>query len=328
LLLFSLTVVIAVLAYRQWLQPPLLAGWASYKAAFLSPDGRIVDNSNHGVSHSESQGYGLLFAFHGGDRESFHVIWQWTQKTLQVRQDHLFAWRHIPGEGVTDMNNASDGDMLIAWALMQAGEAWGEEQYLHEGRLILSDLRNSAIRQWQGETILLPGVVGFEHDGVYTVNLSYWLFPAFRDFQQFDPSPVWQALEQSGRRLIGLARYGEWRLPPDWLQLGETAQPASDHDPRYGYDAIRVPLNLVWGGVKEPALLQPFTHFYQSMSQRGERLPPWVDLTTNQLADYDAPAGIKAVYGLLDASQQKVQMAKADDYYSSSLMLMVELARQ
>ena len=330
-LLLPLMVVIVVLAYRQFLQPVPLLGWAPYKAAFLSPEGRIVDSGNHGVSHSESQGYGMLFAVHARDRESFDRLWLWTKTTLQLRQDHLFAWRYIPGEGVTDKNNASDGDLLIAWALMLAGEQWGEESYLNESRLILHDLRNTVVRQWQGQTILLPGSVGFEHDGVYTINLSYWLFAAFRDFQRFDPSPVWQALEQSGRNLLQQARYGEWQLPPDWLQLGESMQPASDHDPRYGYDAIRVPLNLIWGGVKEPALLKPFTHFYQSMSQRGERLPPWVDLTTNQLADYDAPEGIKAVYGLLDSPQkpqQKIQVAKASDYYSSSLLLMVELAAQ
>ena len=33
--------------------------WQGYKARFLAPEGRIVDNGNGGVSHSEGQGYGI-----------------------------------------------------------------------------------------------------------------------------------------------------------------------------------------------------------------------------------------------------------------------------
>jgi len=330
-LLFGL-IVITLLTIKLWQQQPSLPPlpeWHAYKSIFLSTEGRIVDSGNHGVSHSESQGYGMLFAFHASDHESFQLIWQWTQKNLQIRNDHLFAWRLHPSEGISDINNASDGDILIAWALLKAGEAWSEESYLQDGQKILDDLQRSVIRQWQGQTILLPGEYGFEHDGVYTVNLSYWLFPAFRDFQRIYPSPDWQALEQSGRYLIAHARFGEWQLPPDWLQLGETPQLATTHKPRYGYDAIRVPLNLVWAEIDDPVLLKPFSHFHKSIIQLGSHLPSWVDLANNQLGEYDAPAGMKAVYNLLEntpRSEHLTTPSMNDDYYSSSLMIMAKLA--
>jgi endo-1,4-beta-D-glucanase Y len=36
--------------------------WTSFKSDFLSKDGRIIDNGNGGVSHSEGQGWGVCFS--------------------------------------------------------------------------------------------------------------------------------------------------------------------------------------------------------------------------------------------------------------------------
>src|SRR3546814_3145959 len=41
--------------------------WQGYKTRFLTPEGRIVDNGNGGVSHSEGQGYGMALAQAAGD---------------------------------------------------------------------------------------------------------------------------------------------------------------------------------------------------------------------------------------------------------------------
>jgi len=57
----------------------------------------------------------MLFAVHYGDRAAFDLAWQWTQRNLQVRDDALMAWRWDPKGGVTDKNDAADGDILIAW---------------------------------------------------------------------------------------------------------------------------------------------------------------------------------------------------------------------
>src|SRR4051812_32573749 len=93
---------------------PLL--WPIFKSRFVLPSGRVVDTGNEGVSHSEGQGYGMLFAEANNDRACFEQLWRWTKRNLQVRPDRLLSWRWRPvgTSGVADdPNNASDGDLLV-----------------------------------------------------------------------------------------------------------------------------------------------------------------------------------------------------------------------
>ena len=52
---------------RMWFE----AEWQIYASTFVTADGRIVDNANGNVSHSEGQGYGLLLAALADDFERF-----------------------------------------------------------------------------------------------------------------------------------------------------------------------------------------------------------------------------------------------------------------
>jgi endoglucanase len=79
-----------------------------------------MDTGQGRISHSEGQGFTMLFAVHYGDRAQFDRVWQWTKRNLQVRDDALLAWKWEQG-AVTDRNNASDADILVAWALARGG---------------------------------------------------------------------------------------------------------------------------------------------------------------------------------------------------------------
>lgn len=63
--------------------------WSTFKARFLKPEGRIVDTGNDGISHTEGQGWGLLFALEAGDETAFSAIASWTQSTLSRFGDAL-----------------------------------------------------------------------------------------------------------------------------------------------------------------------------------------------------------------------------------------------
>jgi endoglucanase len=73
---------------------------------------------------------------------------------------------------VDDPNNATDADLLIALALLRAGERWGESGYAGLGRAIGRDLLRCCVCTGTGRTLLLPGAFGFTHPGRVVVNPS------------------------------------------------------------------------------------------------------------------------------------------------------------
>ena len=110
---------------------PLDSQWQAYKQRFIADDGRLIDDFAGNVSHSEGQGYAMLLAAFSDDREAFDKIWGWTVANLQIRNDGLAAWRWRPQDDphVRDKNNATDGDLLLAWALAEAGRRWDAKTY-------------------------------------------------------------------------------------------------------------------------------------------------------------------------------------------------------
>ena len=120
----------------------LADGWRQYKDRFVTSEGRVVDNANGGISHSEGQGYAMLIAERLDDRPTFEAIWRWTQGNLLIRGDGLAAWRWSPQVlHVADHNNASDGDLLIAWALAEASDRWHVSEYRKSARQIVEAWR-------------------------------------------------------------------------------------------------------------------------------------------------------------------------------------------
>lgn len=240
-----------------------VAEWEAYRTAFVSA-GRVVDTANGNISHSEGQGYGLLLSYLAEDRDSFAQIWDFTRAELMVRDDGLAAWKWDPDASphITDRNNASDGDILIAYALILAGEAWGEPDYVDQARLLANAVGETSTMRWRGQDILLPASFGFrreDQDDGPVINLSYWIFEAFPDLARIAPGTDWDSIAQSGRRLVNETRIGPMELPTDWLSLrAAPAEPAASFPPEFGYNSIRIPLYLLRGGSTESALLRQF----------------------------------------------------------------------
>jgi endo-1,4-beta-D-glucanase Y len=311
--------------------------WAAFKARFLRPDGRVVDTGNGGVSHSEGQGWALLCAERAGDREAFERILTWTRRALQRRGDALFSWRFRPdatGGGVDDPNNASDGDLMIAWALLRAGANWRERELAEAGTAVARDILRLLVRQVGDEVVLLPGATGFEQPSHVTVNLSYYAFPAIRVLARAVPDPVWLRLAADGIGLMRRARFGRWGLPPDWLALPRTGgrpAPAPGWPPRFSYDAVRVPLYLAWAGLGREPVAEGAARFWGDPAH--PRLPAWTDLSSDAVSPYEAPAGIQAI-ARLAAVRSEIEAARDDlpgvndakDYYSAVLTLLARLA--
>jgi endoglucanase len=312
--------------------------WEEFRRRFVAADGRVVDTGNGGCSHSEGQGYGLMFAVGFDDPDSFEVILRWTERHLRRPYDALHAWRYLPGAAcpVSDWNNATDGDLFIAAALLRAARRWNRPDYLRAASAIGRDILALLVREVGGRTVLLPGATGFEASDSVTVNPSYYAFPILAELAEIVPSPVWDRVISDGFRLIEEGRFGTWQLPPDWLRVARadgSLQPHPHWPARFSYDAIRVPLNLAWGRMPLGAAGAAFRSWVAARPVQ----PAWVDLRTNADAGYAASPGMTAIARLAAAADDprgRVETVAwqpihaAPDYYSASLTLLARLAWQ
>lgn len=302
--------------------------WTQFKATYIE-NGRVIDVGQNNISHTEGQGMALLLAVHNNDQNTFDQVWGWTQSHLQVRDDKLFAWSWSPQAGVNDINNASDGDLLIAWALSRAYTKWNKPSYLFAAIQVSQSIRSKLLRKTIKGTVLLPGVMGFESPEGLKLNLSYWIFPAIAELSILDPSPEWEELRISGLRLIEEARFGRWQLPPDWLRLKNDVISPTAND-QFGYDAIRIPLYMIWGRQATPKYMNPFQTYWSSFSGNSP-IPAWVNVNTGEMAKYNASTGLESiaaitiVYPNLDSAQLP-KFNPSQDYYSFMLSLFTKMA--
>lgn len=310
--------------------------WRDYRRRFVAPDGRVVDNANGGVSHSEGQGYGLLLAEAAGDETGFATIWDWTRRHLYVRPDGLASWKWDPvHDVVADANNATDGDILVAWALDRGSKRFRRPDYAEAAKLIAHALGREVVVPGPQGPLLMPGVVGFDataqSDGPI-LNLSYYVFPAFATLQALDPETDWQGVRDHGLAILKQSRFGPLRLPTDWVTIGTgLPRPAERFPPTFGYDAIRIPLYLAWAG----RIDEERAHRFGSLWDERDDLGPFViDVATGSSLHAFDGAGYRLVAAVAACAVKNVQIpreliSRRDElYYPATLRLLALVAIQ
>lgn len=312
--------------------------WQQYKARFITAQGRVIDSANNMISHSEGQGYGMLLAVAANDRETFDRIWGWTRANLLVRDDKLAVWRWEPGgrPAVSDMNNATDGDILIAWALAEAAELWAELSYRVAGRRIAVEVgRKLVLYKQKPGAIILPAIYGFgaedRKDGPI-INLSYYVFPAFARLPLVAPEYDWPGLTQAGLDFIKLSQFGESGLPTDWISVQNgKVSPAKGFKAQFSYNAVRIPLYMAWAGIGD------WEHYEKFFAWGGKKSGGLsvVDVKTGKNSKSFADPGFKMIGTLLRClpsdknSKITLQPLQSNQhYYPSTLHLLSVIAIQ
>lgn len=310
--------------------------WDCFKARFLTAEGRIRDTGNQDISHSEGQAWGLLLAAQAGDETAFTSILRWTHANLGIRPDHLLAWRYRPGArgGVDDLNNATDGDLYHAYALLVAHRRWPDRGHLNMARLISDDIIRLNVRRVGPRLVLLPGAVGFESAGHVEVNPSYYAFKVLDALAEAFPGRCWAELASQGDALLREARFGAFGLPPDWLRISRldgALTPVAGRGERFGYDAIRVPLNLAWAGRGGHPVIHATARFWSNPA--FPHVPAWIRLSTAEISPYAAGAGALAIAWLVLAQRSGwgnvsalPRCTASTSYYDAVLTLLVRQA--
>lgn len=322
---FSLTALAAltISCARAGGRPPLSNSlWPRFKSSFLDPSGRVLDNGNGGISHSEGQGYGLWLALTANDREAFEKMHRWTEATLARRDVALYSWRYDPRQEnpVADRNNATDGDIFIGWALGRAGEQWQDAALTARAEEIRAAILSHLVIERFGRRLLLPGLDGFSSPNVVTVNPSYFIWPAFDQFRRLDGEAVWGDVIRDSEKLLAAARFGPRRLPTDWIDVTANAAiaPAAAKPPRFGFDAVRLPLYAQAGGRQQ--LVRPIIDCWRGYVRAGRAIPAWIDIQTGQEADFAlSPGGMTIANRALG---MPASLPLSTDYYAAALQML------
>jgi endoglucanase len=294
--------------------------WPGFRRRFLTADGRVLDDD--GSTHSEALGSALLGAAAAGDHNAFERVWAFAQQLR--RDDGLFSWRSQRGGRVIDVNNATDGDLYIAWALLRGARAFDTPGYAMAARSVARAVRAHCVRESPHGPVLVPGRAGFERANMVVANPSYWVFPAFAELDQVDAHPLWAALERTALTLLARSRFGRFGLAPDWLEIAQEVRPWRERPARFGYEAIRVPLFLYWGGHVSHPQLTAFADYAHAAD-----FPAWTALDSDEQAAERAPAGFEAIARLARSVPERVRITAprlSFNYYPSSLSLMAAMA--
>lgn len=212
---------------------------------FLDAQGRVVDGSDERkITTSEGQSYAMLFALVANDQERFAQILRWTENNLAQGDltSHLPAWlwgkKEDDSWGIIDANSASDADIILAYALLQAGEKWQQPRYAALGERLAWRILQQETLLFGQHRWLLPGYFGFvnERKGTVKLNLSYYAMPILLYFTKRFPYEEWQQVYDSGFTLAKLHTSG---FSSDWIVIRENGELAEEQQAEADYDAIR-----------------------------------------------------------------------------------------
>ena len=305
--------------------------WNRFAQRFVTADGRVLDIEKGRLSHSEGQSYGLFLALQAGDRPTFDRILAFTFRHMRGRRDTLVSWLYDPRamEPIADRNNASDGDILIAYALMGAAARWNEPRYRALARPMIRDIGRHLLHRQDDMVLLRPGTFGFDadaHPDGPVVNLSYYVYGALLAFAAVERRYPFLEAWQSGLMLTEEALAHTGGHAPDWITLkeGRRARAAKGFAPKSSYDAVRIPLFMMIGGRVPARYLRPFD---ESFNIRGGGVPLEVNLSTGQRAHMN-DGGYRAIAALTACAvrgvpiPQRLQHFRPTTYFSSALHLM------
>lgn len=309
--------------------------WESFKKAYISDDGRVIDNTSpKHITTSEGQSYALFFALVANDEATFDKLLLWTQDNLAKGslKQQLPAWlwgaRNKHQWGVLDSHSASDADVWIAYDLLEAGRLWNNSNYTLLGTSLLLQIQKqeTMLIPTLG-MMLMPGNSGFIHDDTWTLNPSYLPIQLFRRFALVFDS--WHAIEKNSIEL--LLQTAPNGFAPNWVvwKKGIGWQPAST-DPNIGsYDAIRVYLWLAMLSSNTPQYSVLLEHFLPmaTLTSQLNHVPEKINIQTRVTTGIGSNGFLAALLPLIALNKQPNpnlladKLIKPDDYYSAVLML-------
>lgn len=185
---------------------------------------------------SEGIGYGMLIMVYmdnktNNTQSTFDKLWKYYNSFLN--QNGLMHWKIDGFTSVAAQNAATDAELDVATALVQAYKQWGDQKYLDDAKTLIDKI-------WRHE-VNANGYIKPGDTWDSKKSPSYLSIAAFESFKHAG-SQNWDRVISSSFELIKQSRNQTTGLVPDWCQEngGSTGNV-------YYYDAARTPWRISWG---------------------------------------------------------------------------------
>jgi hypothetical protein len=194
------------------------------------------DNASQTVS--EGIGYGMLIMVYmdnatNNTQEKFDRLWKYYNSFLDA--NGLMNWKIDGFNSAAGLNSATDAEMDVAAALVQAYKQWGDQKYLDDAKALVDKIWNKEVNT---NGYLKPG-----DNWDQKKNPSYFSTAALESFKHAG-SQDWSKVVTNSYALIKKVQNSTSGLIPDWCQ--ENGGSTGD---TYKYDAARTPWRMAWGYV-------------------------------------------------------------------------------
>jgi len=190
---------------------------------------------------SEGIGYGMLIMVYMDNdqnqtKEKFDKLWAYYKAWLDG--NGLMNWKIYRFDYVAGSGAATDADLDVALALLQAYKQWDDITYLNDAKNLIAAIRNNEI---DGGTYLLePG-----DQWSAPKNPSYESLVAFMLFKQVDTGyeTFWDNVINANINFLKNSQNSTTGLFPDWANDdGSPNSKGAD----FKYDAVRTPWRIAW----------------------------------------------------------------------------------
>ena len=307
------------------------------------------DSSEGAVTLSEAQGYGMLIAARAGQKglgsqEDFDRLYQYYLNN-RLPDSELMSWKQvIKSDGTSESfeHNATDGDLYIAYALMEAAKVWPSEAeaYQTQAKAILADI---LAHNYNAElTILTVGDWAIEDSNFHNLMRTSDVMPQqFEEFYQLTGDENWLQLKDSMLdKLLLISQQYQTGLVPDFIWVDQDSVRAvepntvsTEYDGTYSYNACRVPYHLAQSqDEKSQAVLDKMLAFFM----KTNRIAAGYELNGQEVQTYQAASFLAPIFyaaqqtkGYDKLIQQNkfifMQDLSKEAYYEMALLTMVAM---
>ncbi len=315
--------------------------------------GSFVNTSNikkSPIALSEGQGYGLVITVLAGEKgyaneEQFNELLTYYDHFKVSEMNSLMKWKQeiINGKWQSvDNNNATDGDLDIAYALFKAAEVWPNSKinYQKKALTILDSIKK---HNYNEKTKVLT-VGNWATNSKFYANLfrPSDVMPLYFDlfFEKTDDL-FWSKIKKNSLELLTeLSEDSQSGLIPDFAWIGKNGiKPAkskdvtAETDGDYGYNSLRIPLRLA---KSEDEKAKEVTYKLLTFFANQDQVKSGYSLEGKPLTDYpsvsySAPlllasenqSEFSGVFS--DASWVMYEPITGENYYGDSLKILAVL---